>query len=82
MTTVASLSISREQRKRRFFGFVEVQTEQSQPTTGIPREVPVPRKVIRINLIREGSGSRDRVELGIPHRLITFDLLRYFILSS
>jgi len=48
MTILASLSIKIEERSRLFLGFGEVQTLQSHPTVGIPREVPVPKKITRI----------------------------------
>lgn len=35
-----------EERERLLRGSPDVQTAHEQPTTGMPREVPVPRKVI------------------------------------
>ncbi len=51
MTILASLSIKIEERSRLFLGFGEVQTLQSHPTVGIPREVPVPKKITRIRAL-------------------------------
>ena len=55
MTTLRFLSSSQtEERNRRSRGSGEVQTRQWQASMGTPREVPVPRRVSRI----EKSGGR------------------------
>src|SRR5690606_6421063 len=47
-----------EERRRLFFGSSEVHTAQSQPITGTPIEVPVPRKVISVLVSIARRGGR------------------------